>query len=143
MFSAKELDLRLWQKGDRDTYWQEIINKETGLFSNIYSRTFFEGLKDELPHYRLMTEKVYMECSEYVHGNYSAQDKIPENLSFNKDLLIEWHKKATIIKNIVLFAFCLRYLHQLDSAQIRKIEVSTLTELSHIGPIRLVFETTK
>lgn len=139
-FSAKEIDLRLWQRGERDTSWSEILNPDNGLFSLNFCKAFFPELKDEISHYKSMTEKVYRECSEYVHGNVSTQDKVPNNLSFSPYLLNEWHSKAATIRSIVIFAFCLRYLRNFTNEQLKIIEAPILDELSHIAPIRLRFE---
>lgn len=69
LFSTNELELNLWRLGERDTYWNELVDKETGIFSLKFCKAFFPELKDEIEHFRAMTCKVYRECSEYVHAN--------------------------------------------------------------------------
>ncbi len=139
MFSSKELDLRLWEKSERDTYWNEIIDNETGIFSNRFSRAFFSDLKEECIHYKRMSEKVYRECSEFVHGNYISQKKVPENLSYDESLSNEWHTKVTTIRSVIFFAFSLRYLNFLNPKQLAEIEHCVLDEFSHISTIRSKF----
>jgi len=139
LFSAKEIDLRLWQRGERDTYWQEIIDENTGVFSNSFCRAFFPELKDEIIHFRRMAQKVYRECSEYVHGNLAVQSKIPEMLIFNESLFSEWHSKAEIIKRVILFSFHLRYTINIKSENLHSIESVTIEELGHISAIRALF----
>jgi hypothetical protein len=139
-FSAKELELRLWMRGQRDTYWNELCDDEQGLFSHRFYNAFFPELKDEVKHYLVISKKVYRECSQYVHGNISAQDMIPEKLEFSEDRLIEWHNKADTIKEIVLFAFCLRYLPFLNAEQKARVEPIISENLGHIKAIRLLIQ---
>jgi len=139
MFSSKELDLRLWEKSERDTYWNEIIDNDAGIFSHRFSRAFFPDLKDECLHYKRMSEKVYRECSEFVHGNIISQKKVPETLIYHQDLSQEWHQKVVTIRSVIFFTFCLRYLNFLKPHQLSKIENCALDEFSHISPIRSIF----
>lgn len=133
LFSANEIELNLWKIGERDTYWNEIasIDKDNkqiqGIFSNKFCRAFFPELKNELNHFFTITTKVYRECSEFVHGNKNIIDMIPEKLEYSKELFYEWNKKADIIKRIILFTFCLRYLNQLKPNEV-KIIISTVSE---------------
>lgn len=135
-FSSKEIDLRLWQRGERDTYWQEIIDEDNGVFSHSFCRAFFPDLKDEIVHYRRIAQKVYRECSEYVHGNLSVQEKIPETLIFDDFLFNQWHNKAKTIKRVILFSLCLRYLKDIKPDRISTIEESAMEEFGHLEMIR-------
>ena len=136
LFSAKEIELKLWEKGERDTYWSEIIDDETGVFSYKFSRAFFPDLKDELKHFKLITQKVYRECSEYVHGNNSALKTLPENLQFDDFLIKEWHKKSKTIQRIILFTLNLRYSNNMDILDLKKLEDLNIENFGHIRPIQ-------
>jgi hypothetical protein len=139
MFSSKELDFRLWQKGERDTYWNEIIDDENGVFSHTFCRAFFPDLKDESKHFKTLSQKVYRECSEYVHGNLSVQDKIPANLEFSDFLCQEWHTKANTIRRIIVFTFCLRYIRFIKPEYLRTIEPIVLDEFGSLPSISSIF----
>jgi hypothetical protein len=143
LFSAKELDLRLWQIGERDTYWQEIIDEESGLFSSKFCRAFFPELKDESTHYKSMAQKVYRECSEFVHGNNAIITKIPTKLEFYEFLFNEWNLKAQTIRRIILFSFCLRYLNLIKGDNLDKIETHIIEEFGSLIPINDFFSRTK
>ncbi len=141
MFSANEIELNLWKIGERDTYWSEIASTDKdskqiqGIFSAKFCKAFFPELKNELSHFYTITTKVYRECSEYVHGNKNVIDKIPEKLEYSKELFYEWNTKADIIKRIILFAFCLRYLNQLKPEEIKKISVTIAEEFKSLPQI--------
>lgn len=135
LFSANEIELNLWKLGERDTYWSELIDDEKGIFSSKFCKAFFPELKDEIKHFSAITKKVYRECSEYVHGNQSILEKIPNDLGYSAEIFHEWNTKADTIKRIILFTFSLRYLKGLQNENIRKIEVSLSEEFKTITPI--------
>ena len=135
LFSANEIELNLWKLGERDTYWSELMDDEKGIFSAKFCKAFFPELKDEITHFKAITKKVYRECSEYVHGNQSIFDKIPNELSYSVDVFHEWNSKADTIKRVILFAFCLRYLKNLQNENINKLETSLNDEFKAITPI--------
>ena len=138
LFSANEIELNLWKIGERDTYWAELVEKDKGIFSVKFCKAFFPELKNEIAHFLSITVKVYRECSEYVHGNNFVIDKIPSKLEYSKDLFYEWNMKADIIKRIILFALCLRYLKHLKEEDIKKIadtiseEFKSITQITEI-----------
>ena len=135
LFSANEIELNLWKKGERDTYWNELTDNEKGIFSHKFCRAFFPELKDEIQHFNRITLKVYRECSEYVHGNQSIIEKIPSNLEYSEEIFKEWNIKANIIKRVILFCFCLRYLKSIKQNDLKKIENLLKDELGGISPI--------
>ena len=135
LFSANEMELSLWKLGERDTYWSELMDEEKGIFSSKFCRAFFPELKDEIIHFKVVTKKVYRECSEYVHGNQSIFNKIPNDLGYSVEVFHEWNSKADTIKRVILFAFCLRYLKSLQNENISKVETSLSEEFKTITPI--------
>lgn len=137
-FSANEIELNLWKIGERDTYWTELMNEEKGIFSTRFCKAFFPEIKEEITHFKAITKKVYRECSEYVHGNNSVIDKIPDSLEYSKDLFEEWNTKADTIKRIILFTLCLRYLKFLKDDDRKKIYNSLSEEFNSIIPINQI-----
>jgi hypothetical protein len=137
-FSANEIELNLWKIGERDTYWAELMEDKTGIFSSKFCKAFFPELKEETPHFKAITKKVYRECSEYVHGNNSVIDKIPNSLEYSKELIEEWNNKPDIIKRIILFSLCLRYLKVLKSDERTKVYNSLIEEFNSITPINQI-----
>ena len=139
LFSSQEIELRLWEKGERDTYWSEIIDENKGIFSHRFSKAFFPDLKDEIIHFRNMSLKVYRECSEFVHCNNSAIQSLPESLEYNKTLFDNWHNKANSIGRIILFALNLRYLKQLSEDDFKKLESINIDNFNSIKPIQELY----
>jgi hypothetical protein len=141
LFSANEIELNLWKLGERDTYWNEVASKDKdskqiqGIFSNKFCKAFFPELQSELGHFYSITTKVYRECSEYVHGNKSVIDKIPDKLEYSNELFYEWNVKADIIRRVILFTFCLRYLNQFNPEETNQISVTISEEFKSLPQI--------
>lgn len=139
LFSSQEIELKLWEKGERDTSWSEIIDAHKGIFSPRFSKAFFPDLKDEIEHFRNMSQKVYRECSEFVHGNNSAIQSLPNSLEYNKNLFINWHNKASSISRIILFALNLRYLKHISEDDFKKLESINIDNFNSIKPIQELY----
>lgn len=124
-YSGNELELRTWLRGERDTYWTELIGREdkggakqneernvnvdSGLFSLKFTRAFFPEIVDSAKTFRSLTSKVYRNCSEFVHGNPRAIDQIGQNNEFSLDVTEKWNEFADTIIRCILYAFVMRY----------------------------------
>lgn len=124
-YSGNELELRTWLRGERDTYWTELIgrddkggakqneernvNVDSGLFSLKFTRAFFPEIVDSAKTFRSLTSKVYRNCSEFVHGNPRAIDQIGQNNEFSLDVTEKWNEFADTIIRCILYAFVMRY----------------------------------
>jgi hypothetical protein len=137
-FSANEIELNLWKIGERDTYWSELMDDDKGVFSSKFCKAFFPELKEEIKHFKAITKKVYRECSEYVHGNNSVIDKIPNSLEYSEELFEEWNSKADIINRIILFTLCLRYLKLLKVEELKKVADPLIEQFNSITPINQI-----
>lgn len=135
-FSANELHLRMWLLGKQDINWNSIVSVDNGVFSKNFIGAFYEELTDEASQYRVVAEKVYRECSEYVHGNAYTQEILPDCLKFDERLFLDWNEKAQNIRLVTSFALCARYLKFLDKSVIKELEPLIIYELGHIPAIR-------
>ncbi len=141
-FSSNELELRLWLRGERDIFWEPLVNNDSGIFSKRFVRAFCEPLVDESLHYGVIARKLYRECSEYVHGKAQLQKNLPDTIEFNHDIFVEWHEKAQSAFLIISFALCVRYLQFLDNSTRNKLETIIIDELGHIKAIQFIFSGT-
>lgn len=139
LFSTQEIELKLWEKGERDTYWTEIMDDNKGIFSARFASAFFPELKDEIKHFKTLTQKVYRECSEFVHGNNSTIKCLPDTLEYNNELFKNWHSKADSIARIILFILNLRYLKHLGEDSFRKLEHINIDNFNNIKAIQELY----
>lgn len=138
-FSANELDQCLWERGDKDINWQQLINSDNGILSKLFGKAFNEGLVENVAAFRSIAEKVYRECSEYVHGNLHTHEGLPNEIRFIKEPCLEWHEKAKNMHFVILFVFSVRYLQHLSNESRRKLEPIITGELGHIPDLRAQF----
>lgn len=139
LFSGQEVQLRLWERGGRDTYWSEVMDENNGILSLNFTRAFFPELKDEIAHFRAITKKVYRECSEFVHGNNSVIQSLPETLEFNQELFEIWHQKASVMIRVILFVLNLRFLKYLSIDDLKKTESINTEYFNNILNIRELY----
>jgi len=135
-FSANERLLRLWENGRQDIVWQRFVDKEIGVLSKSFVGAFWEDMKEHVPRYQALAEKVYRECSEYVHGNCLASSKLPSVLAFSTDAVLEWEAKARVVHLVALFALTVRYLPDLSEDAHKRIEPVITDHLGHLAEVR-------
>ncbi|MEQ1948956.1 MAG: hypothetical protein ABL995_17325 [Bryobacteraceae bacterium] len=137
-FSANELQLRQWLRGERDLVWSALIDDESGVLSKQFVRTFYEDLTGECPHYRAMGKEVYRECSEYVHGNFLTHVALGGKVEFQQPIFDAWHAKAKTIRLVSSFALCARYINLADAKTHAELETVLLDNLGHIPAVRSI-----
>ncbi|MDO3409736.1 hypothetical protein QWJ34_08170 [Saccharibacillus sp. CPCC 101409] len=138
-FSVNELKLKLWMIGKEDVFWNKVIDKESGIFSNDFITCFGEGFLEASDGYRILAQEVYRECSEFTHGNYRTQIYLPSSLEFNEELFLEWHDKAESIRVVITFCLCARYLNEVSSIGLYKLEAMISQYLGNLKYIQNYF----
>lgn len=138
-FSSSEIELRLWKSNGRDTYWSELIDDNQGVFSKKFCQAFNPSFGDECSHIKMIVQKVYRECSEYVHANYCIIDSLPNKIEYSNEHLKSWCDKAQNIRRCVIFALCLRYLQTLNSDELKTIEDCVMDEFRTMQCINTFF----
>jgi len=138
-FSANELNLRQWMQGGRDINWQSIISSDDGVFSINFVRAFNPSLAEDSRQYRTIAEKVYRECSEYVHGNALTHKHLSDKIEFVEDVFLDWNTKAESMKLCIVFAFSARYLSFYPKETRKQFEPIIVDILGHLDAIRALF----
>lgn len=128
-FSVNELELRTWLNGNRDTYWTELIGMEDednstkevnvnkGVFSQKFTKAFFEDFSPVCKTFRKLTKDAYRECSEYVHGNPNAIKELGSKIEFSESLAEKWNDLADTVARCILYCFMMRYWNTLIPEQ--------------------------
>jgi hypothetical protein len=137
-YSGNEFKLRLWLKGSQDLVWAALVCPDTGVFSESFVSTFFEELGGSARQYGGIAQKVYRECSEFVHGNAHTHTADSGKLAFQEQTFIAWHEKARSIKLAASFALCSRYVQTLEPSQRAALEPVLLDSVGHIPAVRAV-----
>lgn len=136
-WSVNEQELREWLRGERDLNWKALSDGELGVLSKSVLRLYSETFQDEAPVYRSSAEKVYRECSEFIHGNAAANNALPTTIQFDAKTFALWHDKADVARLVVTFALAARYLMELPSAEKAMLEHGLVDILGHSKSVRL------
>jgi hypothetical protein len=138
--STQEVELRIWLRRGRDTSWAALTHSESGVLGSRFVQAFLPDLSGEIGTYRGIAEKVYRECSEFVHGNINTHQKMPDQLKFDEPMFLEWHEKAKNCWMVISVALVTRYLSGLSKDAAKKIEHGTYDAIGHIEEIRAALE---
>jgi len=137
-YSANEFTLRLWLKGSHDLVWASLISVENGVFSKSFVDAFYEELADYARQYGAITERIYRECSEFVHGNAHTHSTESGKVVFQDQVFQEWHGTAKSFRLVTSFALCARYVRFMEGNKRHELEAILLDSLGHIPAIRAI-----
>jgi hypothetical protein len=137
--SAYRLELQEWIEGRRDTEWSTLKDPKNGVLSPRFAQAFFPELGKDVLHLNSLADKLYRECSEYVHGNLQQSSNLPSELCFDGELFAAWHKSADVAARVLSFALSLRYLRELGAECRTSLETALMTRLGHLGAVRRQF----
>jgi hypothetical protein len=140
-FSTNELDFREWEKGQRDIYWNQLVDTDDtdqGVFSKRWARGFFPELVDNVKEYNKLAKDTYRNLSEFVHGNAYTWELSGANIAFDEQLFTQWLNNFSSLSKVISFALCLRFLKSLDSSSVNRLEEHLLEFTGHIEEIRKI-----
>ena len=149
-FSASEIEMRTWKAENRDTYWSELVGIEEkegkqvnsgndvnkGLYSTKFTRAFFKEFDTIRLNFLQQTKAVYRECSEYVHGNPGAIDKLGDKFEYKEELADAWNNNADTVARCILYAFMMRYWNDLTTDQKDNVRDRLYDEFSSTDTIK-------
>jgi hypothetical protein len=142
LFSAHEIDFRMWSKDTKDLNWNSIKDESNGVFAINFIKAFNPTFSENAKSYSAIAEKVYRECSEFVHGNAKTHALLPSQLSFHKDIFLSWCQKAESMRMVVVYAFAARYLGHIRVQEQKEIEPVILDVLGHEAYVQDFFSVT-
>lgn len=138
-FSAYKLEYIEWKNGSGDLNWHTINDKDNGVLSKRFASAFFPELSAYVGDQHNNAKSVYRELSEFVHGNYSTWNRESPSLSINENLIEKYRHKFEAVSLISHFVLCMRYLKEVRSEDLYRIETHVMDELQHISDIRIIF----
>lgn len=138
-FSAYEIKLRKWIANGEDIVWSALVDRENGIFTNNFIGAFFPEMRTEGAAFRAMAEKVYRECSEYVHGKYHTHAAADAEREFDAQMFTAWHDRADTMRLAFVFAFASRYLNLLPVAERNRVEPIMIDSLGGLAPVQDIY----
>lgn len=143
LLSTNELDMRLWFAGKKDTNWKSMMDADKGIFAKNFVESFCPELIDESKHFQSASEKLYRECSEYVHGNHATNISLPDEVAFSKEAFILWTEKAKSVFLVVQYVLTVRYINEMNADKFNKLEGPLNDVLGHIKGFGLILNEEK
>jgi hypothetical protein len=136
-FSAFEIKLRKWLKSTEDIVWGALVDTDNGVYAHAFISAFEPELASSAKQYRVLAEKVYRECSEYVHGNMHTHAETL--LDFDKSHFLSWHERADTVRLCILFPFAARFLTLSSKTDRDKLESIMVESLGHLPTIQALY----
>lgn len=138
-FSSQEILLRKWLNKTSDIKWGVLIDADKGLFSKDFLQAFNPNLEPFAKQYSTLAERVYRECSEFVHGNVHTHESAPQSLKFKPSTLDDWIDRAESARLCIIFSFASRYLQLLEKHKLQPLEQLMIENFGNLEPIRETF----
>ncbi len=140
MLSTNDYRYRLWQVGQYDMSWTQIVDGQNGIFGTQFINVYANDLDDSRSVELLTIAKnVYRECSEYVHGNFEKLSSLPDNLLFDENAVDRYTEYFSSIQYLICMALYIRFRHIFDKHDtISALEstisdnLGTLPEVQHL-----------
>lgn len=138
-FSAHQMKMNLWLIGGEDLLWGSINNPDKGIYSHNFMMAFNPDFGVYRTQYMNMANKVYRECSEYVHGNPRTHESLSTDVNYDHERFKDFHEKVATVRLCVLFQFFARYLPELDADQKSKVEHLAMDTFGDLPEIQASF----
>jgi hypothetical protein len=140
-FSTNDLNFRKWKTNEKDIVWSSLINPDDGILSIGFARAYWPATEKRVHLYRNIAEKIYRECSQFVHGNSQTHDFLPKTFGYSKDVIITWKSHLDTITSLFLYTFLIRFNENLTALNYEKIGPQITEILGHISETRELITT--
>lgn len=140
-YSAHKIEYIEWSKNYRDINWATVNCFENGVLSVRFAQAFFPDLADISKNVHTKAKEAYRNLSEHVHGNFHTWEINNAGLKINSNLNSEYLTAIMGFREIVAFAFSLRFLSEIPQHKLEEIEPLIQTVM-HYEPIVNFFKRT-
>lgn len=124
-----------WKQNSKDVYWSEITDTDTGLFSHNYFSIFSPELASSSSLILELAKRVYRECSEFTHGNYTAWKSLREPELYDEKLIAKFLDTIDSVKYIIEYSFFTRFAKEISASDIEAFEPQISEYLGHFKEI--------
>lgn len=124
-----------WKQDAQDVYWSQIVDLDSGLFSSNYTSVFFSELCASSKLILDLAKRVYRECSQFTHGNYSAWEVIKYPPVYDEKAFVKFLDEAESIKYIIEYSFFIRFIKEIPEEKITDFESQIRESLGHLKEV--------
>lgn len=132
LLSTNDYKHRLWQLGQYDVSWTQIVDGQNGVFGTEYISAYARDIDQERSIELLAIAKnVYRECSEFVHGNYEKLITLSDNLEYNEKMVDMYIDYFSSISYLISMALLIRFRETLDDRE--KLSILETVIMDNLG----------
>lgn len=135
-FSTNDLNFRKWKINEKDIVWSSLINADDGVLSIGFAHVYWPATEKRVHAYRNIAEKIYRECSQFVHGNNETHEYLPRTFGYSKDVMTTWKSNLDTITALFLYTFLIRFNDELTILNYEKLGPQIAEILGHISEVR-------
>lgn len=139
--SSAELKRRKWVSGALDISWSRLVSDdEDGIYSLAYVESFCPSAVNERIEFKVRLKAAYRRCSEFIHGNVTTSNLLPESIQYSAEFSAEWVATAKKIILVVMHCLMVRYFEELDEQSRYRIEGVLEERFPHLKSVRALLE---
>lgn len=129
LLSTNDYKYRLWQRGQCDMSWTQIVDDQNGIFGKQFISTYANDI-DTGRSLELLTiaKNVYRECSEFVHGNYEKLNTLTKHMNFSEEAVEKYADYFFSVQYIISWSLLIRFRDVLNEPPILIALESVLME---------------
>lgn len=135
-FSTNEFNFRKWKMDERDITWNSLINPDDGILSLGFAHVYWPEAENRVSVYRNISEKIYRECSQFVHGNSETHVFLPETFGYSKNAVLVWKNNFDTLMLLFLYTFILRFNKDFSAQDYAQIASALSDTLGHVNEVR-------
>ena len=139
--SSNDFYFRRWKSGQEDMKWTAILDTNTGIFSKSFIRAYAPEFEERSMELSNIARTVYRECSEYIHGNFSKMECLPEQNEFSQDLLSRYVDHFETISYLLSVCLVIRFKEKiLKDGLLGNLEDAIMHNISMLPEIQLLYD---
>ena len=135
-FSTNNLSFRKWKMDKQDIVWSSLINPSDGVLSVEVARAYWASAEKRVATYRNIADKIYRECSQFVHGNNETHHYLPQTFGYSRKVMQAWKTNLDTITLLFCYTFLVRFNQELTNLDYENLAQSIIDILGHLSEVR-------
>ena len=139
--STNDFKYRKWKRGKEDMVWSKIVDKDQGIFSVEFLKTYAADVDEERSiEFHTIAKNIYRECSEYVHGNYEKLENLSYGLKYSEESIETYLNMCDSIRYLICAELFIRYRDIFDdNTVLTRLESILIDNLGSMHEVQNLF----
>ncbi|CAD5983489.1 hypothetical protein NO976_04341 (plasmid) [Planktothrix agardhii] len=145
LFSSDEFYFRKWKQGLADISWAKITHEDTGIFSTMWLKAFYNAEpdpkdKEDITAISKLAQETYRQLSGYVHGGNYTWPTNNSHIVFNQIQFDLWKNLSDNTSRIILYSLLIRFNQDLSPDNLRELEDCLLHNIDDLKITKIILE---